>query len=313
MLRPPHLLRRRRRWLGIVALWLAAVTAVLDRAQLAAWLATDRGAPAAGAPVAFYTCAMDPSVESDHPGNCPVCGMTLTAVTEEDRGSGIVRIAATARERIGLVVAQVETRQLRTRIAASGTVVEPAVVEPAAGDRRTRLAGGGIDHASVVARVYRGDPGEVRAGMAVAVAVPDLPLIQLAGAITALPGEDAHGELRAVVDNPDDVLRPGMHVELQIDVERAPRLVVPAQAVLYAGARRIVFVDLGHGRYEPRPVTLGAQSNGFVEVIERLADSDRVVVRGTFLLAAESRIRSDGALWSDRKDPPIRRAERSKP
>jgi membrane fusion protein, copper/silver efflux system len=104
-----------------------------------------------------------------------------------------------------------------------------------------------------------------------------------------------------------------MHVELQIDVERAPRLVVPAAAVLYAGARRIVFIDLGHGRYEPRPVTLGAQANGFVEVLDRLTESDRVVVRGTFLLAAESRIRSDGALWSDRKDPPIRRTERSKP
>ena len=27
-----------------------------------------------------YTCSMDPQVMSDKPGNCPICGMTLTPV-----------------------------------------------------------------------------------------------------------------------------------------------------------------------------------------------------------------------------------------
>lgn len=28
-------------------------------------------------PVTYYTCAMDPEVHQDHPGNCPKCGMEL--------------------------------------------------------------------------------------------------------------------------------------------------------------------------------------------------------------------------------------------
>ena len=54
---------------------------VVYRGELARWTDGDRTATdIADEPVAFYTCPMDPSVESDHPGPCPICGMALTAV-----------------------------------------------------------------------------------------------------------------------------------------------------------------------------------------------------------------------------------------
>ena len=37
-------------------------------------------APANGQTVAYYTCPMHPSVKSDKPGSCPLCGMKLQAV-----------------------------------------------------------------------------------------------------------------------------------------------------------------------------------------------------------------------------------------
>jgi Cu(I)/Ag(I) efflux system membrane fusion protein len=36
--------------------------------------------PASGQTVAYYTCPMHPSVRSDKPGSCPVCGMELQPV-----------------------------------------------------------------------------------------------------------------------------------------------------------------------------------------------------------------------------------------
>ena len=33
----------------------------------------------------IYTCPMHPQIEQDHPGNCPICGMTLEP---RRRGSG---------------------------------------------------------------------------------------------------------------------------------------------------------------------------------------------------------------------------------
>jgi hypothetical protein len=245
--------------------------------------------------VAFYTCPMDPSVESDHAGPCPICGMPLTPVSREDRTSGVVRVAAAGRTRLGVVVVPVETKPLVRRVVASGEVLAPP---PAAADR-----------ASIAARVYRGDPREVQPGQAVSVSAPELPLTQFTGTVAPPRPSDARGELRLVVDDLGHALHPGMRVEAQLEVELSPRVVVPAEAVVYAGSRRIVFVEHGSGRFEPRTPKLGVTAAGLVEVLDGLVVGDPVVVKGTFLLAAESRLRSDGSLWGDLAKPaPIKRA-----
>jgi heavy metal-binding protein len=273
-----------------------AVLAVVYRGELAGWIVGDRNATGISHdPVAFYTCPMDPSVESDHPGPCPICGMALTPVSKDDRASGVVRVAAAARARLGVIVAPVETRPLIKRVVAAGEVIASP---PAAADR-----------ASIAARVYRGDAREVRPGQPVDVSVLESPLTQFAGSVEPPRPTDAPGELRLVVDDPGHVLQPGMRVEAQLEVALSPRLVVPAEAVVYAGPTRIVFVEHGSGRFEPRTPKLGATAAGLVEVIDGLAAGDHVVVKGTFLLAAESRLRSDGSLWGDLAKPaPIKRA-----
>ncbi len=272
-----------------------AVLVVVYHGELVGWITGDRDATALGGePVAFYTCPMDPSVESDHPGPCPICGMALTPVSKDDRSSGVVRVAAAARTRLGVVVAPVETRPLFKRVVASGEVVASS---PAAADR-----------ASIAARVYRGDPREVQPGQPVDVSVPELPLMTFTGTVEPPRPTDAPGELRLVVDDPGHALHPGMRCEAQLEVPLSPRLVVPAEAVVYAGARRIVFVEHGSGRFEPRTPKLGVTAAGLVEVLDGLAAGDQVVVHGTFLLAAESRLRSDGSLWGDLAKPaPVKR------
>jgi Cu(I)/Ag(I) efflux system membrane fusion protein len=67
---------------------------------------------------------------------------------------------------------------------------------------------------------------------------------------------------------------------------------VPENAVLYAGERRVVFVDMGEGRLEPKDVTVGLRSGGRVEIVSGLAENDVVVSSGVFLVASESRLRS---------------------
>ena len=272
---------------AMVVVALAVVFGLAFRGELGEWIAGDHGAASSSAPTTFYTCSMDPSVEADHPGTCPICGMALTPVTQQERSSGIVRVAAKARALIGLDVAPVQNRTLQKRVVASGVVVEPA---PAAG------------RAAIAAGVYRGDASEARRGAPVTVTTRDVALMQFTGTVVE-PAADASGTLRVVVDDPEQLLRPGMFVEVRVEVELAPRLAVPATAVLYAGKRRLVFVERSNGVFEPRTPQLGISSDGLVEIVGGLKEGDQVAVSGTFLLAAESRIRSDGTLWGDRPEP----------
>jgi hypothetical protein len=272
---------------AMVVVALAAAFVLVFRGELGEWIAGDHGASMSSAPTTVYTCSMDPSVESDHPGTCPICGMALTPVTQQERSSGIVRVAARARPLIGLDVAPVEKMTLRKRIVASGEVAEPA---PEA------------DRAAITARVYRGDATEVRRGEPVIVTAREVPLTQFTGTVVE-PAADARGTLQVMIDNPERLLRPGMLVDVKVEVELAPRLAVPSAAVLYAGKRRLVFVERSKGIFEPRTPELGISSDGLVEIIGGLDEGEQVAVSGTFLLAAESRIRSDGTLWGERPEP----------
>ena len=74
----------------------------------------------AGGDVAFYTCAMHPSVKKAEPGQCPICSMELVPVTYEETESGVVRVDPERRRRIGLKTARVVRAPLVVGIRAVG-------------------------------------------------------------------------------------------------------------------------------------------------------------------------------------------------
>ena len=106
--------------------------------------------------------------------------------------------------------------------------------------------------------------------------------------------------LRLEADNPDDLLRPDMFVDVDVPVTLPRAVTVPADAVLDSGRGKIVYVERGDGLFEPRPVQTGWRFNGRVEIASGLTAGERVVVAGAFLLDSESRMRS-GAAARDRR------------
>ncbi|RAI44214.1 efflux transporter periplasmic adaptor subunit [Rhodoplanes roseus] len=105
--------------------------------------------------------------------------------------------------------------------------------------------------------------------------------------------ETRTARVRIEIANPDLILKPDMYAEVEIAAgSEAPVLSVPDDAVIDSGTRRIVIVDRGEGRFEPKPVVLGRQGDGYVEIREGLDESDWVVVRATFLLDAESNLKA---------------------
>jgi Cu(I)/Ag(I) efflux system membrane fusion protein len=88
-----------------------------------------------------------------------------------------------------------------------------------------------------------------------------------------------------------------MYANVEISVPLGDRLAVPEPAVVYSGPRRIVFVDLDAEKLRPQRVEVGVKAEGYFEVLSGLAEGDRVVTSGNFLLSAESRLKSATGLW----------------
>ena len=82
-----------------------------------------------------------------------------------------------------------------------------------------------------------------------------------------------------------------------LGVRLPERLVVPEQAVLYAGERSFVFVDLGDGRLEPTEVETGLVTGDEIEILSGLSEGEPVVTSGNFLIAAESRLKLAMEQW----------------
>jgi multidrug efflux pump subunit AcrA (membrane-fusion protein) len=78
-------------------------------------------------------------------------------------------------------------------------------------------------------------------------------------------------------------------------------VVIPESSVLRSGERDLVFVDLGDGKFEPRPVRLGISGEGDdVQVLEGVESGERVVTQAQFMLDSESRMREAMAKFMER-------------
>jgi Cu(I)/Ag(I) efflux system membrane fusion protein len=99
--------------------------------------------------------------------------------------------------------------------------------------------------------------------------------------------------IRVEMPNPDELLRPDMYVDVDIDTGALqPVLAVPESAVLDSGTRQAVLIDKGDGRFEPREVKLGHRGGGYVEVSDGVTEGEQVVVSANFLIDAESNLKA---------------------
>ncbi len=65
---------------------------------------------------------------------------------------------------------------------------------------------------------------------------------------------------------------------------------VPRGALIDTGTRRVLFVAVGEGRFEPRQVVPGIRTADEVQILEGLKEGEHVVAAGTFLLDSETQI-----------------------
>jgi Cu(I)/Ag(I) efflux system membrane fusion protein/cobalt-zinc-cadmium efflux system membrane fusion protein len=99
-------------------------------------------------------------------------------------------------------------------------------------------------------------------------------------------------KLRLKFINPNYELKPGMYADIFLKSTVAKNtLVVPQEAVVFSGMRRIVYVSLGGGKFEPREVNLGLEGNANeYQVLDGLKAGEEIVLSAQFMLDSESRL-----------------------
>ncbi len=147
------------------------------------------------------------------------------------------------------------------------------------------------------AQVYEQDLPFVGVGQAVEARVVGIPGQVFRGTVTFIhPHVETPSRtvvVRSELENEDGLLRLGMAATAVIFGEIASdAILVPREAVIDTGERKVAFVATDPGHFEPRVVHTGpAGADGMMSVIKGLAPGEKVVVSGQFLLDAESRLR----------------------
>jgi Cu(I)/Ag(I) efflux system membrane fusion protein/cobalt-zinc-cadmium efflux system membrane fusion protein len=146
------------------------------------------------------------------------------------------------------------------------------------------------------APVYEFELPFVAVGQTVSVEVPSATGQRFEGVIrsvdSVLDPATRSARARAVLTDPNGVLKPEMFVNASIAVSVGEVLAIPEEAVFHTGTKDIVFVDKGQGVFEPRQVTLGIAADGFDEVKDGIAEGEAVVASGNFLIDSESRLKA---------------------
>jgi len=108
-----------------------------------------------------------------------------------------------------------------------------------------------------------------------------------------LSGTTRTAKVRLALPNPGIKLKPEMYGQVYLHAPLAePTVAVPTEAILDSGEKQVVFIALGKGRFEPRPVKVGVEGDdGWRQVTEGLKGGEEIVTSAQFLLDSESRIR----------------------
>lgn len=201
---------------------------------------------------------------------------------------------------------QTRLRQLGANPNQDGTITITAPISGTVADRETTTGESGEDagkkimtivngsSVQVSGNLYEKDLKQVEMGQRVRVNVTGLPDRTLEGRLSVIgavvEGESRIVPVKAELDNPGGVLKPGMFAELEVFTDRTavPVLAIPKSALVETNDKKtIVFVQNGNA-FQPVEVVLGRASGDWIEVKSGLFDGDLIVTQRTTQLYAQS-------------------------
>lgn len=153
-----------------------------------------------------------------------------------------------------------------------------------------------VDLATVrtVVNVVERDYGKIRVGQQATIRVDAVPNRSFPGVVVSkspvLDADTRTGRVMIRIENPELLLRPGMHTRVSIVADRHDdALVIPISALLESEDERYVFEVDDDSNARRRTVVTGIREGNVVEVLRGLDATSRVITLG-------SRLVNDGSL-----------------
>ena len=184
----------------------------------------------------------------------------------------------------------------------SGVVLEKNVVEGTrvmAGSVLYRI--GNLGRIWVIAELFESDAPYVQAGQPATMKLPWSGDASWKGVVQFVypTVEEKTRSVRARIAFPNArfAFKPGMYVNVHVEVPLGNRLAVPDNALLASGEHRYAFVKRGEGQLQAMEVRVGALAGDYDEVLAGLNEGDEVATQATFLLSSEAQLRGALPRW----------------
>ncbi len=225
------------------------------------------------------------------------------------QGQGTEALVAGARQRMllaGMNEDQIRLVESTGKVQPRFTLTAPAdgvIAELGAREGMTVMAGAtlfrinGLSSVWVNAELPESRAAMVRPGNVVEARTPALPERVFKGRVAAILPEvnPVTRTLKARVEiaNVNGLLAPGMFASINFTPStRADVLLVPSEAVIRTGERKVVIVAQEGGKFQPVDVETGAEANGQTEIRKGLDAGQKVVVSSQFLIDSEANLRA---------------------
>lgn len=155
----------------------------------------------------------------------------------------------------------------------------------------------------VISDIYEYELSLIKVGQTAAISLSYFPGKVLTSTIDyiypSLSSDTRTAKVRFIISNPSAQLKPQMFTNVEIKIDLGKKLIIPDEAIIDTGTRKIIYVDKGEGYFEPREILTGLKADGMTEVTEGIKVGEKVAASGTFLIDSEAQLKGVKPLKRD--------------
>ena len=229
----------------------------------------------------------------------------LIALNNSSNSTSLLNATKKKLEIFGLTSEQIQTLEKTREInitltyfsPISGTVIEKKVQEGAYVNEGTVI----YDVAELstlwnIAEVYENNLSNVKVGSQVKLHLRAYPDEEFNGRVTfiypVVNSQTRTVKVRSEFSNYGGKLKPQMYGETVFNNSGGQGLLVPADAVIIAGKRAVVWMKVSDGMFEARSVQIGNRFGDKYQIVSGINEGDEIAATGGFLIDSESQLKT---------------------